>query len=667
MRCTVCLLCVAGSLVLLTAGPAGAQPRYVSHPPLRQAPPPARRPLPPGPTYFVDAARGDDRADGKKATPWRTVGHALRHLRAGDTLCLRGGTYRENLYVALAGRKDAPIALRSYPGEQAVLDGGIRDFFDAPADAWEPYPNGAPGEYRSKRAYPNLRDVVGSFGDSMVGLQTYYHAQDLRSASELIDWQDWDRRDQTDLKPLYCGPGLWYDRATGRIHVRLAHTHLPDPVPNYRGEIDPRKLPLIIAPFHAVPLHLDGARHVQFQDLVIRGAGYTAIALDHGHDVTFDNVTVWCGTYGIRAARTGPLRFVRSALHGSVAPWTFRTDGSKRDYPGRPHRNISRLNTHALVEIEAGRESSVYATPYNDQWEFAYSDFTDAHDGVYLGSINVRFHHNLVENLQDDGIYLSPMYLRHRLEKTDPQIHICQNLFRGLLTALAFGGPETATRDRIVVYRNVFDLRPLVQTGRPSTRNAKPGFSAGKLIGDHGSPPWSALTLYHNTFVQAEPARQATMATFGGTRAGHPRRVFNNIFLHLARLPALVPPEPKADVVSDGNLYWSPGADAKTLAAFFRKFRASDSFVQSKKVYPPGSEANAQMADPKFVRAIADPAAANDYRLGPGSPAIDAGVALPADWLDPLRKLDRGRPDVGALPLGAEPLAVGRRAAPAGR
>jgi hypothetical protein len=37
-------------------------------------------------------------------------------------------------------------------------------------------------------------------------------------------------------------------------------------------------------------------------------------------------------------------------------------------------------------------------------------------------------------------------------------------------------------------------------------------------------------------------------------------------------------------------------------------------------------------------------------------------VALPEAWPDPLRKDDKGKPDVGALPLGVE-LTVGRGAA----
>jgi hypothetical protein len=633
-----------------------------SHPGLRTLPPPRERPFAQGPVRFVDAQRGDDSHDGSAQRPWKTIGHALKHLGPGDTLYLRGGTYYEHVYLALAGTPQQPITLSSFPGEQAVLDGSWREFFEQPESAWEPWPQGAEGEFRSTRRYPNARDVVGSFGDSMIGLQTYYHVSDLRSPNELLDWEDWDRTQETDLKPLYVGPGVWYDQQTGYLHARLAHTHLPEPVPNYRGATDPRRVPLVLAPFAAVTLHLDGARHVRLHDLVIRGGGYTTVVLDHARDIELDNVTVFCGTYGIRAARTGPLRMIGSALYGNVAPWTFRGDGSKRDYPGRPHRNISRLNTHALLELDAGRESSVYATPFNDDWEIAYCDFTDAHDGLYLGAMNVHFHHNVVENLQDDGLYLSPMYFRHRLEQRDPVLRIEQNLFRGVLTALAFGGPETQTRDQVFITRNIFDLRQRVPTGRPSTRRPEVGLSSGKVIGDHGSPPWPAMFIYHNTFVMADASRDAAMGTVGSTRHKLGRRVFNNIYVHLGRLPGYIPPRADEDSVEDGNLFWSPGVDEKQAQALFAPFRASPQFDESRTLYPAGTSRHSLVADPRFLRLEADPRADNDYRLRPDSPAINAGVPLPEEWPDPLRSFDRGAPDVGALPAGAPPLRAGRRA-----
>jgi len=482
MRINVLALCFS----LFTVANGFAQP---SHSPLRQAPAPSKRPLAKGSAYYVDATTGRDSNSGNMAAPWQTIRHSLKQLKAGDTLYLRGGVYYEKTYVALHGKANAPITIRSYPGEQAILDGGLREFFEAPERAWEPFAGGGKGEYRSKARFPNLRHVLGSFGDSMIGLQTYYHAQDLRADNELIDWIDWNDTAKSDVKPLYCGPGVWYDPETGHVHARLAHTNLPEPIPNYRGPTDPRKIPLVLAPFNAIPLHVDGARHIRLQDLVVRGSGYVAVRLEHAFDLELDNVTLWAGAYGILASETVNFRLLNSGIYGNVAPWTFRQDGSKRDYPGRPHRNLSRLNTHALLAIDAGRESSVYATPQNDKWEIAHCDFTDAHDGVYLGAINVKFHHNLIENLQDDGLYLSPMYLRHRLDKTDPQIHVYQNEFRGILTSIAFGGTETSTHDQLFIFRNVFDHRPKVQTGRPSTKKAAAGFSVGKLIGDHGSPP----------------------------------------------------------------------------------------------------------------------------------------------------------------------------------
>ncbi|MCI0357277.1 MAG: right-handed parallel beta-helix repeat-containing protein [Planctomycetaceae bacterium] len=613
--------------------------RAQSHPPLRQAPAPSMRPLSEGNHYFIDDAKGDDAAAGSAQMPWKTIARGLVQLRAGDTLVLRGGVYYERLYVALAGEQDRPITIRSYPGEQAIIDGSFREFTERPSDSWQPASGGANDEFASQQSYPNERDVVGSFGDSLIGLQTYYHAQDLRAASELVDWEDWNRQAETDIKPLYCGPGLWLNRQTGRIHCRLAHTHLPQPVANYQGSIDPRQVPLVIAAFDAVPLTLDGCQHVRLADLVIRGAGYTSIVVQQCRHVEIDNCTVWCGTYGLRISGTEDFRLTSSRLYGSVAPWTFRSDASKRDYPGRPHRNISRLNTHALIEIDSGRESSVFATPQNDRWEIAHCHFADAHDGVYLGAINVRFHDNTIENLQDDGVYLSPMYMRHRLDKTDPQIHIIANTFRQLLTPLAFGGDRPETGDQVFIARNLFDMRAAVLTGRPSTKNAAAGTSSGKPLGDHGSPPWAAMNIYHNTFVMAEPARDVAMNALASNGAGHPRRVFNNLFIHLDRLPAFIPPQSEHNVISDGNWYWSPRAEPAQLDALFTRFRKSEQFTKSQAQYPPGWETKSRTGDPRVK--------ADSFIPEAGSPLLDAGVAIPPDWPDPLRDKDRGTPDIG--------------------
>jgi hypothetical protein len=615
---------------------------------------PSQRAKTEGPAKYVDAAQGRNNNPGTEAAPWQSIRHALTQLQPDDTLYLRSGVFYENVTVSLAGRVDAPITIRSYPGEQAIIDGGLREFFEVPADAWEPFANGAAGEFQSKRPFPNVRNAIGAFGDSMIGLQTYYHAIDLRATNELVEANE----AKTDIQPLWCGPGLWYDPQTGHIHVRLQHTHLPG-IANYAGETDPRKLPLVIAPFRSVPLHLDEAQHVRFQDLVIRGGGYDTVVLNQASDIEFDNVTVWCGTYGLRATGTRRLKFLHSALYGSIAPWTTRFESGFNTYPGRTQRDITRLNTHALLVTDAGREFSVYHSPFNDDWEIAHSEFTEGSDGLYLGGVGLRFHHNLVSNMQDDGIYLSPMYERHKIFGGGATLYFNQNYFSRCLTMLAFGGAEE-NHDTVYFYRNIVDLRAPILTGRPQPGSNSMIVSTGKVTGDHGSPPWSAMNTYQNTFVVASTiADSPDLWMARGATPERPRKVFNNIFLHLGRLATPRPPDTPA-LQLDANLYWQPRLEPQQAATFFDTFRKSPAFTKSKEAYPPGFDANSLAADPKFLRAESDAALANDYRLHPDSSAIDAGITLPPDWPDPLREHDVGKPDLGAVPNGTEMWNVGR-------
>ena len=442
----------------------------LSHPPLRELPSIADRPMSDGPAYYVDAKSGRDSNPGSEDRPWSTINHSLNQLQAGDTLYLRAGSYFENVYCAVAGTEDKPITIRAYPGERVLIDGGTPEFQAAPETAWRPLNDGAGGEYISTRTFKNIRDVVGLFGDSNVGLQTYWHNDDLRAANEM-----WIVDKQTKaVDPVYCGPGLWYNKQTGCIHARLAHTHIDNPeVANYAGETDPRKLPLVIAPFRSVPLFVDQAMHVRFQDLVVRGGGLNTVVLQFGVDVEFDNVTIFAGTYGIRARSTGPFRMVNSAVHGNIPPWGFRNENSLHTYtarfydpffkePGTQTRNVARLPTHALVVTEGTFEFEVFAYPRNHDWEISHCDFTDGHDGVYLSGYTIRFHHNRVDNIQDDGIYLSspsPGF--------NDDIFIYQNLITRSLMAFGChsrGGPN----GNIYIFRNIADLRKGVNAGRPS-------------------------------------------------------------------------------------------------------------------------------------------------------------------------------------------------------
>src|SRR6185437_12671700 len=109
------------------------------------------------------------------------------------------------------------------------------------------------------------------------------------------------------------------------------------------------------------------------------------------------------------------------------------------------------------------------------------------------------------------------------------EIHLYQNVIRDCLTALAFGGPETRNTDRVFIYRNLFELNGLVPTGRPAEAGAPCRLTSGHPMGDHGSPPWSAMWIYHNTFHLLEPSRSAEHSLSNVATPERQRFLVNNL------------------------------------------------------------------------------------------------------------------------------------------
>lgn len=672
MRTPTAVFCV---VVLFWAGHAVNASRsataqdFRSHPPMRPLPTASSRPMATtGQARFVDPGRGDDRNPGSAESPWQTIGHAATQLTAGDVLYLRGGIYFEHLTVQAVGTPDRPITIRSFPGELAVLDGGLREFFEQPASAWTPVADGAADEYRSARPYPQLvaredaTNLLGNFGDSMVPLHGYRFITDLRSSNEYFYRLNAGKTDSGD--GVYCGPGVFYDAKTGYIHIRLAHTRQPAlGDDNYRSETDPRKLPLVIAAAgQGSPLAIDRSRYVRFQDLVVRGARDAAIVVANSFNVEFDGVTAYGGSSAMEVRDCGGLRLWNCALRGIAAPWTFR--GSLK------YRAIEARIFSASRWAPTGAD--------NHDFELAFSEFTDCVDGVFIGNVrNVRFHHNLLDNVSDDGIFLTATTA---FDGTTPggNVHIYQNLLSRCLTTFAFGvghGRQKKTPAGrqagagVWIYRNVFDFRRPVMYTQPKEDESQIT-SFGRVAGDHGGPLWEPMWIYHNTMVHPEaPWRGYYLSGLGSHLApGSKRRLFNNLVVQAAGQPGSVLPALRAsdsgddplpiDLQTDGNLHWSE-AERPTAATMFARFRNSPVYDLSKKLYGPGWAANDLVADPRLVKFAGDWQTSIDCRLGDASPAINAGQPLPNQWPDPLREHDLGKPDIGAMPAGTDAWPVG--------
>src|SRR5690349_24887022 len=67
----------------------------------------------------VAAPNGSDNAAGNEDAPFRTAQVLADSLTPGQTGCLRGGTYSEDLTIRQGGNAGAPVTIRSFPGERA--------------------------------------------------------------------------------------------------------------------------------------------------------------------------------------------------------------------------------------------------------------------------------------------------------------------------------------------------------------------------------------------------------------------------------------------------------------------------------------------------------------------------------------------------------------------
>jgi hypothetical protein len=631
-----------------------------SHPAMRPLPTPPKRALAEGPRFFVDAVRGDDAAAGSERAPWKTLAQALRQLRPGDTLYLRGGVFFERAALARSGTAEAPITIAGHPGELAVLDGSVREFQENPAAAWEPFAGGAEGEFVSTKIFRDADDrkvphqflpgawepmwgieeqrpiALGHFADSLVPLHGYRTAADLRATNE---WWLGGKKETE----IYCGPGLWFDRETGRVHVRLAHHRLAGLGDrSYRGETDPRRLPLIVAVgFGGDVLRLSGVKHVRVRDLVFRGAtGSPMLHVYGSENVELDRVTVFGGFPALLINASKNIRVTHSAFRGLAAPWTSR---AHMKYRGTASYQI------VLQDNQPGNEAI----------ELAWCEFTDDHDFAFLRCVKgLRFHHNFVDHFNDDGLECGPKLRDHTIFIHENRIGACLIPFTQHEIEKDESPLDHDPQSGVFVFRNVIDLRAGTYRAPPAAPDPSGDFlrEEGHVAGDHGSPTWAVMRVYHNTFLRRTPVFRDLFLFGLGAQAlrNTARDVFNNVFVQMERVPGAMFTGMKqaGNLREGGNLLWGVKDGPAFAGDLFAKVRASPLFAESQRHYAPGWTTHDRVADPRFE-------SLRTLRLEAGSPAVNSGQPLPPEWPDPLRAADAGAPDIGALPLGATAWGVG--------
>jgi hypothetical protein len=637
--------------------------------------------------YFVSISGSDTNSGKTPAKPFRTIAKGIRVLASGDVLNLRGGNYVESVVV----NNKRGIVIRSYAGEHATIDGSVPEFRQADNNDWEPASLHEPNnpnlreEYVSRKIFvlDSSEDRVnrGAFLDRepYTRLITYSELNDLRAEN-----QTWDRLPLDDPRPgpemvdgagngtgfkrpwVYMGPGLFFNQATGRVHIRLSHTtNNIDGVADYQGEIDPRKLRLAISHKDRTTLLIRKSVNVRFENLSIRFGGEFTLETEKTDSIEFDHVRLLAASYGVSLGAGTATVLRHSEVSGGLASWYFRSD-RKDEYDFKDgdtvnHNNLGKQTSRALI----------FGSRENAGLEIYNCEFLDAHDLYFFGE-KVGFHHNWVHNLNDEALFIDPV--------GTSDLRIFQNVVTQCLSAISFAGDKVG--GPTYIYRNLIDLRRPTAGRRPRHVGDKDVFRFGHLYKSNKVD--GPLDLFQNTCLVSQQDEQVSYSHYGNTGGTNPRRSFNNIFIavnpdSVSDLAIIYLPPPSFPGSTDGNCYFRIGEATKPLLRFLgyrfqgedfpkgsfddlESLRDSVLFEQSKTQYPAGYEAISIQADPRFRRIGVDgsPQSNDDLRLRSDSPARRKGIVLPPDLrpLDPLAP-SQGRPDIGCYAFGKPGLSVG--------
>ena len=183
--------------------------------------------------YYASPA-GSSGGDGSVARPWdltTALNGGNGKVQPGDTIWLRGGTYTSAINTTVAGTATAPIVVRQYPGERAILDanGGTSgttrgDFFIVSGsyvtfwgfEVMDSDPN------RLTSTRPNLVIANASHlkfinlivHDGGIGFYTYPEQTDIEINGCLIYNNGWQQPDFGN------GHGIYAKSSAGPVYLR---------------------------------------------------------------------------------------------------------------------------------------------------------------------------------------------------------------------------------------------------------------------------------------------------------------------------------------------------------------------------------------------------------------------------------------------------------------
>lgn len=314
---------------------------------------------------------GSDAGPGDVDTPFASLEKAMSVAGPGDRITVRPGHYRVRLVITKGGEQDRPIVLAGEEG--AILDGG--ESFDG----WMSAPEMGRGVYVNT-SLPYEATHVSWQGRTIINLGGgYTYTPEL--AREIL------RKPARD--PYWDGVEANYVPLDGKHYLRLRDGSAP------RGD------ELTFTPLNAAVVRVVNSDHVTIRGFRIRN-GHWGVALSGANDcIVEDNFISGMGKAGIvieQGASRNQIRnneitqdYVYSDFgHPWQAPihhhiWTVWKDYSHGDRMG------------IRLQDDYGDHNAIYGN-------HVFRCF----DGIVAksGGRETDIHHNVIENIADDGLAL---------------------------------------------------------------------------------------------------------------------------------------------------------------------------------------------------------------------------------------------------------------------
>ncbi len=472
-------------------------------------------------SYFVSTT-GSDAGTGGLSDPWRTVARALAAVRAGDTVQLRGGIYREtDLILRAQGTPSAWITIESFPGERAWIMGGLSAEFEN-GGGWE-LVDETIGLYRSTGTFTTSNKLGGWLMDEDIQLLQYVDPSLATTANYITP-------------DCYVGPGIYSQ--DGRIYIRLqqnphdALDRLGNAVPAVPGDTNPNNHRIHIFTGERI-FSIDNSAHVRLRNLDLGPAYNTVRIMGGSRAIEIEGCTIHFKNIGVNAvAGTAGISIGGCTFNMGFPGWIYWDDVKNTYKPA----DASGWNGFACYGVWV--DSSIHDNL-----------FKNGFDGVliYSGSSGSRIHRNTFIRGRDDAIDLSVGVA---------DIEIDHNIIRHCYEGISIVSGSGGTVGPVYIHNNIVDMTGYHRESRPVSASSAATWSSGIPWGRHGTPTsvtyGSIWKIYNNTIIARDCNGSTTIPK---PSPNNLNTFYNNITFLLSSRTA----DTSTLESSGGNIFWRTG------------------------------------------------------------------------------------------------------------